>query len=348
MPLSSRTKFAFVGAALSAALGACRPSQNASPAEPSSPPIPASMASPQSVLPDAVVATAAPSGAAAIPEPHAGVDDEFLVLTAARELVLRTAQGIVRVLARSVSDALYDPKLELVWLEGDSLRVLDLRQPGADPVLVAPNWVGTSQLSISHPASSVSSNERCDFGDATVLTWDDNPKLERIAEQTSELRLESGGWLQAELHRAARELSDDTASSLQSEQPRMGLPAGVARCGDPEECGRAVTFDASGLELVLAVTLQGDCWHPYCLFHDPKSGAWSSPLPGDRWRGSADGKAGPCGTYAFNRSGLSFLIGDRLCGPGERCQALGGRALGWRNPGRNVGAPSDMSMAPDP
>jgi hypothetical protein len=347
VPLSSSMVFAITVAAFGMGLGACRPTLEANPPEPSSPVGIPRAGSPPAAASSAVMSPAAPSSARAAPEPPAGADDEFLVVTASGDLVLRTAQGIVRVLAESVSSALYDPTLELVWLEGDSLRVVDLRQPGAAPVVIARDWVGTSELSIRHPASSLSNNETCDVGDATSLIWDENPKLERIDEQPRELQLDATDWLRAELHRAAREPSDDGASSLRSEQPRVQLPAG-ARCDDPDECGRAVTFDASGLQLVLALTLLGDCWHPYCLLHDPTTGAWSSPLLGDRWRGAAGDRAGPCGMYAFDRSGTSFLIGDRLCGPDERCQDLGGEALGWRNPGRNVGAPSDMSMAPDP
>jgi hypothetical protein len=270
------------------------------------------------------------------------------VVTRSGDLVLRTAKATLRVLARSVSDALYDPKLELVWLEGDSLRVVDLRRPGTDPIVIARDWQRTSRLSISHPASSLSDNETCDVGDATSLTWDENPKLERIDEQDVELRLESKDWLRAELHRPSRTVMDEAAFSLRYEQPRVQLPADIAHCEDPDECGRTVAFGASGLQLVLAVTLTGDCWHPYCLFHDPKSGVWTSPVLGDRWQGSAGGQAGPCGDYAFDRTGRSFLLGDRLCEIGGGCQDLGGDALGWRNPGSSVGAPSDFSMAPDP
>jgi hypothetical protein len=286
------------------------------------------------------------------PAPAVG-DDEFLVLTPGSErgpgdLVLRTAGGGVRILARSVSDALYDPKLELVWLEGDSLRVVDLRRPEAEPILIVREWQGTSRLTIHHPASSLSNNETCDVGDGASLEWDEDPRLERMDERTLELPLESREWLRAELHRVARDISESVTFSTSDERSRLALPPGVARCEDPDECGRAVPFGASGLQLVLAVTMTGDCWHPYCLFHDPSSGQWSSPLLGERWKGAAGNTAGPCGNYAFDRAATSFLIDGRLCGPDERCNDIGGRALGWRHPGPIVGAPSDGSMAPDP
>jgi hypothetical protein len=82
------------------------------------------------------------------------------------------------------------------------------------------------------------------------------------------------------------------------------------------------------------------------VFHDAKTGSFSSPTLGTRWKGPGD-RAGPCGLYYFDRSGKTFLDAGRVCGADERCQDAGGFVLGWRHPGIVVGAESDGSMAPD-
>ncbi|HWO14682.1 MAG TPA: hypothetical protein VNN80_34505 [Polyangiaceae bacterium] len=329
-----RTLVAALAAWSCAALGSCRPRAAAPPS-----------------LDAAHGATRVPAASAVDPPqaaPPSDGDAQFLVLTLAGELVLRTPQdGQGRVLAREVSRALYDAALELVWLEGAELRVVDLRRPERAPIVVVRDWPGTSSLSIKHPASYVASNETCDVGDTIDVTWDEHPRVYRVAEDSGDLPVVAGDWLGAELQRAPRELTPEPAFSLLHEQPFVQLPPGVGRCvEDPGECGRVVSFGSLGLQLVLAVTLRGDCWHPYCLFRDPASGAFSSPLAGERWKGDGN-RPGPCGEYAFDRAGSSFLVGTRLCGPGGECRDVGGQTLGWRNPGPVVGAPSDGEMAPD-
>jgi hypothetical protein len=281
--------------------------------------------------------------------PPSQVNEAFLVLTVAGELVLRTAQDAHgRVLAGEVSRALYDSALELVWLEGAELRVVDLRQPERAPVVIVREWPGTSSLSIKHPASHVASNETCDVGDPIFFDWDEHPRVSGVGERNVDLPLVATEWLSAELHRAPRALMHERTFSLLHQQPFVALPPGVGHCvDDPGECGRVVAFGGLGLELVLATTLRGDCWHPYCLFREPASGAFSSPLPGERWRGEGN-RPGPCGEYHFDRAGTSFLEGTRLCGASGACRDVNGRVLGWRNPGPVVGAPSDGEMAPVP
>jgi hypothetical protein len=275
-----------------------------------------------------------------------GDQNEYLVVTRSNELVLRTRERVVSVLAGSVRNAMYDPKLELVWLEGESLSVVDLRKPGSKPIPIVRDWPGSPSLTISHPASMVTTNESCDVAELANLSWDEHPTLKVIAEQDSELKLESMDWLRAQLSRPVRAVPDSTASDVRYVDARVLLPEKVSFCVDQDECGRAVRFGAYDLELVLAVTLQGDCWHPYCVFRDPTTGVISSPLIGDRWRGTSE-RAGTCGEYHFDRGGKTFLVEGRLCGADGTCQDAGGYALGWRIPGLVVGTPDDNSMGPD-
>ena len=297
-------------------------------------------------------ASAAPAAAVEPTEaaPPPDVDAEFLVLTRAGELVLRTARDVLRrVLAREVNRALYDSALELVWLEGQDFRVVDLRRPESAPIVIVRDWRGTSSLSIERAGSYVANNETCDVGDPIRFVWDEHPRVDRFGDENLEQPVVvARDWLNTELHRAPRPDTSEPTFSLLREQPFVELPPGVGHCvEDPGECGRVVSFGNLGLQLVLATTLRGDCWHPYCLFRDPASGVFSSPLPGERWRGEGN-RPGPCGDYAFDRAGTTFLVGTRLCDAGGRCQDVDGQALGWRNPGSVVGAPSDGEMAPDP
>jgi hypothetical protein len=332
----------------SALLCACRPSPEPVPPPrgPSaitvSAPAPALPSAPPKAEPASTLAAELESANAA---PVHG-EDQFLVVSGENALVLRTRERVVAVLARSVQTALYDSKLELVWVAGEALRVVDLRRANAKPISIVREWPGTSSLTISHPASTLTSNEACDVGDSATLDWKEQPTLRVIANESRQLRLESKAWLRAELARAVRPLADPEATDLRYEQPHVALPDRIAHCLDAEECGKAVRFGAYDLQLVLAVTLQGDCWHPYCVFRDPKSGAFSSPTLGEEWQGTGY-RAGPCGPYYFDRSGKSFLVGDRLCKVGEPCQSAGGYVLGWRVPGVVVGTFGDGSMAPD-
>lgn len=286
-------------------------------------------------------AAQAPSGAAKTSAPPVRyAADAFLVHASSGELVLRSASTPeAQVLAPGADLALYDPALELLWyLDGDRLDVLDLREPGGAPVVIARDMPDAARLAVKRAAKSVASEDGCDAATA-VLHWDAHPSVEALSTDPTEVQIEGRAWLQAQLERPSRAVPERRDFS----EERLRLPKQLLDCEDAATCATTAAFGTRPWQLVLVMDKAGgDCWNRGCLLYDPGSKLYASPLERDRWGSATQAKRGPCGLYYFNEAQSSFLVGSSLCSTQGACQKLNGVALGWLEPGDTVGAVGDL------
>lgn len=282
-----------------------------------------------------------PSSSRAGSEPAVGAAGEFLLLRDTGELTLSTLEGSSRVLARGVAEASHDPALELVWLQTSSeLRVYDLRKLGGGSVLIANGLRGARRLQVEHPESRLLPDDGCDLP-FVELGWRREPTLVGMVEEVPDLRLEGTAWLMAELSRSRREvpLAQRSSFDLRAARRRVPLPPERLRCEEPAACGAAVPLPGWGIELVLVQDQMGeDCWTRSCLLRDPDTDRYATPPLAERWGPLEDTEAGTCGPFQFDASGQWFLLDRSLCSA-TGCRKLGGRAIGWRDPGPTVGTP---------
>jgi hypothetical protein len=302
-------------------------------------PVPVTNAAPQASPASAEQSLGVPAAAESWP-------DEgrlFLVTNARAELELR-AEGsdFVRRLAANAQHVLYDPELELVWFSDDQrLWVIDLRHPA--PATVAPVPIAGPlpphvEIHIDRGGTHrVEPTDACDVAPILVLHWESEPWIEDDEGQPS-TPLEGRAWLAREGARVARSVGAERW--LHPADAHLPLPPARARCEDPEWCGAAQPFAASGWQLVLAEQSEGaDCWQFGCLLFDSANGTFGTPPRPSQWGPAEDTPVGPCGPYRFDAAGSAFLIGDLLCAAGGSCQPLGGSSIGWLTPGATLGSP---------
>jgi hypothetical protein len=285
-----------------------------------------------------------PAGSDPGPE-AAAAGGEFLLLRDTGELTLSTSGGSARVLARGVADASYDPALELVWIQSvNELRVYDLRKPASESVLIAHGLSGARRLQVEHAESRLLPDDGCDLP-FVELGWSRQPTLVGMVEEVPDLRLEGTAWLSAELARPRREVPRARLSAfdLRAARVRVPLPPERSRCEEPAACGAAVSLPGWGIELVLVQDQMGeDCWTRSCLLRDPETDRYATPPLPEHWGPIEETEAGTCGPFQFDQSGQRFLLERSLCSAAG-CRKLGGRAIGWRDPGATVGTPGAPS-----
>ncbi len=325
------------------ALGACANATRPSPVAPSQgddlPPGPSGAHTPS--------AGAAPPGAESVSStPDRPAANEFLVLTDAGELLAKTPEGASRVLAKNVADASYDPEPELIWLQTrDELQVYDLRKPAAVPVTIARGFEGPARLQVTHGESFLLPDDGCDLP-FVELDWTEAPTIQGIIEELPALELTSARWLSTELNRSRRPVSPGRMSEfdLRASTERVRLPKKLLSCEEPSTCGAAVRFGKLPMQLVLVSDhMGGDCWERACILREAESGRVAAPPLAQQWTSVQAVTPGPCGPYQFDADGTSFLDERSLCAPATGCKDIGGRALGWRNPGPTVGIPGTFA-----
>lgn len=275
-----------------------------------------------------------------VPADAAGAQ-QFLLLRDTGELTLSTPEGASHVLARGVADASYDPALELVWLQTvNELRVFDLRKPAAESVLIAHGLSGARRLQVDHAESRLLPDDGCELP-FVELGWSRQPTLVGMVEEVPDLRLEGTAWLAAEIARPRRDVPRTRLSpfDLRAARVRVPLPPERSRCEEPAACGAAVPLPGWGIELVLVQDQMGeDCWTRSCVLRDPETDRYATPPLAERWGPVEDTDPGTCGPFQFDASGQRFLLDRSLC-TAAGCRKLGGRAIGWRDPGATVGTP---------
>ncbi len=276
---------------------------------------------------------------------HAARDAEpahtrFLFENADGQLVLRgTSSGPGQVLAHAAQRALYDERLELVWYEdGERLWVRDLRKLQADPVLIAEHLSEHAELHVARKADlMLEPADGCDSVPVLLLNWSEKSAFEAFYTDVPALTAEGSAWLAAELKRPARTLPKTQAFS--ETQRDSAWTGDRSQCEEPFVCGSSLTFGAGTKQLLLTSAHSGDCWHFACVLRDSQTGAFTTAPDAKSWGAASAASPGSCGPYRFNRDGSAFLVDERLCLADGSCQALGGRALGWLEPGVTLGAP---------
>jgi hypothetical protein len=293
--------------------------------------------------------TPAVGGAAAAIAPRAPLDlgdptQQFLVHAAGGAIELRSrVTRASRQVAAHADTALYHPSLALVWLiDGDRLSVVDLRVPGAAPVVVARGVPAVGHLSISHPPQSAETEDGCDVPYLS-LDWAEPAKIEAVLTQAPDLRIENPAWLHAQLARPARVAGKRRAFTSE----RVRLPPKLLDCEDKQACGASVAFGTRGLSLVRVLEKPGgDCVQRACLLRDPRTRLFATPAQAEVWAPPEITPRGTCGPFLFDETATAYLAGHQLCAPDRGCQDLKGNALGWLVPGDTVGAPGAFDARP--
>ncbi len=260
-----------------------------------------------------------------------------MVETRSGQLVLRSVgSGAEQVLANA-QQSLYDERLELVWFEdGERLWVLDLRALAAGPVLIAEQLPQHSELHVARDRL-LEPADGCDTVPVLRLDWSARPAFEAWYATAPPLAARGAAWLVAQLSRPARTLPEQHTFGSGPDTATWSGAGGA--CEAPFVCGSSLAF-GRGQQLVLVEAGVGaDCWHFACLLRDEETGAFATPPDAAHWGPAAAAQPGTCGPYRFNRSGTAFLVGELVCVTGGPCQAAGGRALGWLEPGLSAGAP---------
>jgi hypothetical protein len=264
-----------------------------------------------------------------------------LLENAAGQLALRSARtGAEQVLAGAAQRSLYDERLELVWYEdGERVWVIDLRTLGSAPVLIAEHVADHSELHVAREqAGLLEPADGCDSVPVLRLNWSAKPGFEAWYTDVPALASEGSAWLLAERARTARSLPP--AQAFSDSHRESAWSGDGSQCEDPFVCGSSLTFGAGPRQLLLVSARVGsDCWHFECVLRDPQTGSFATAPEAPSWGAASATQAGSCGPYRFNRDGSAFLVDERLCLSGGSCQALGGRALGWLEPGVTLGAP---------
>lgn len=262
----------------------------------------------------------------------------FLIHVPNGEIVIASlASEFTRVLVPHAHAALYQPELELLWFrDGDRLAVVDLRDERAPTTTIARGLPeDENRLSISRGGQMVDANDGCDLA-YVALDWSDTPKIQAILTEAPGLRLDDDGWLARELARTPRKQGMEREFG----DGQIRVPQKFADCEDMDVCGTTGRFGQRGSQLVLVQEKEGgDCVQRACVLHDPKTGLFATPPKAENWGPVKSTARGPCGPYAFDHAGTSFLFGDLLCPPEASCRKLKGLALGWLVPGDSVGAP---------
>ncbi len=311
----------------------------------------------QTVPPDAGVGLAdgkasdGPAGgglAASLRKSAAG--GPVVLVLADRAIEARSADGAFKtqIVPGPINQALYDAELELLWVRRHHrLEVWDLRQdkPRATPILVDSPDLG--DFAVVRGEHAVHQSGTCIVPGTTTVVWDKRPsvKVEGFDEMDTppHPQLEGAAWLTSQYHRPLRKVSLTRATlpAVAGQGARVGLPHGVGKCPDKNECGSGVAFGSTGWTLVVGTEDAGsDCQHYRCLLYDPQAKAFGKPPLPSQWKPEAQRTLlADCGLYRFEVRGKWFAIDDQLCGVGGTCSKLGKSAqvIGWLDGENDVG-----------
>jgi hypothetical protein len=278
-------------------------------------------------------------------------NDAVAVVHTRDSVIARTTDGRrSRVLWTGVATwVVLDSALDLVWVQGnETLDVIDLRAESDEVVAVAKGLPAALPITIIRTTSTAThasaSPSSCDSGRSLTLEWKEDPRLRlldaRAAGWTDPegATLVGASWLRKQLARPRREDHAPRREFPFSEAP-PGSPFSARQSKCPAApCGMPISFDGSGVELVVTSLEQGDCLHLGCHLYDPAKKKFATPPSPTTWGEIESIPSGPCGPYHFDRAGKHFLIDRTLCAVGGLCQDLGGQAVGWLSAGVDVGS----------
>jgi hypothetical protein len=241
---------------------------------------------------------------------------------------------------------LLDPELDLLWIQDKAtLKVLDLRAPGGEPITIATDVPEGPSIQIDRELGKeyrhLAQPSVCEADRYLYLDWNQTPRIrllgiepEEAERQAQRARIVGQQWLLDQLQRAP--IAFIKRIEFESESPSP-LPKVPLKCSQSEFCGKAIRFGKEGRMLVLTAYSQGDCHHFDCHMYDPKTKLFATPPAASSWGKLADTPAGPCGLYRFDRSEKRFVIDHFLCEVGGACEDLGGAAMGWLGGGVDLG-----------
>lgn len=305
-----------------------------------------------------VAIMAACAGTPAKPEPvqapavTGSMRDALLAQAAgAPVLVVNTPDGVVartpeRALATlvegGVTEARYDTEEDLLWIvRGAALEVVDLREPAPKPVAIVHGIPDGIEITVGSEGHSVAGGA-VRAPQFLAVNWSADPSLEveytieDLADEeevaaAKRARLVGRAWLVANRTRAPRASPEARAAAPVRTFPPNG-------CEDEEECGIARQFGKTGWLLYVARYDCGDYCYWGCLLIDPATQRVAAPGQGTPAWTSADEieDAGSCGPFLFAADESVYGHIDQLCTPGSACQPMGGRVLGFLEPGPTV------------
>jgi len=263
------------------------------------------------------------------------------------ELIARSVDGaFTHVLAPGpYGDAVADAGRDLIWLRGPTtLDVLDLRgDEVAKTVVTAPNGaIEKLGEHITKPPTwtmdtyvNIMLNTRCSNGAGLRLDWSHDGSGTTTGGES--VHVVAKAWFAAEEKRAKR-VSPPNFSSLISKPHKVPRDVGTCHSDAKQEygkatCGRGVPFGSTGLELVI-VGATDNCPVNHCQLFDPRTNKYG-PVPGT---GAEDAETTTCGPFVFDAAGTSYLVQDKVCGPGLACTSVGNLAIGWLDADRTLDA----------
>lgn len=244
-----------------------------------------------------------------------------------------------------VGFAALDAAQELVWFtSGDTLQVIDLRDPAKKPVVIVkkvPN-VGFSLEGFSTvEAGTIPSqvylvldvDKRSVSAGEGVYAVVDQEGTKRLKKDVRKAKLVGGAWLKAQKSRKAR--AQPPEPKPRPDPPALTLPADTMQCdGYENSCGDTMWLGATPYQLVILVGACGDACFRGCALYDPGKKLFAPIGESAPW-GPIKPKlaSAPCGDIKLDATGSRFYENTKACTIDAKqvaCVDLGDwNAFGW-------------------
>ena len=228
-----------------------------------------------------------------------------------------------------VSGAAYDPALDLIWFESKgTLQVIDLRDAKHKPIVIAKKFPDVGFTIEGASRAEWNSAYTPAFAYITVGKKSkiaaregaygpvDQDATDKLKKQIKKAKLVGKKFLAGLGKRAPRAVTVPTPAPAAQVQ----LPEGMCQSDDEGECGSAMTFGTTALELVTTQYSCGDACYLGCVLYDPRTKKFAGPMTTSTW--GSDGEVGACDGYWFDSDGKTYVNGSVRCtlGKGVTCE----------------------------